>query len=123
MIVHAHRDAPFECCGLLIGDGDRINETRPARNVLASPIRFLVDPADHFAAVRAARAQNASIVGAYHAHPKRPATPSETDVAEWPWESCLYVIVSLEGSSAEVRAWRRNDGRVQEVRLLVDERT
>ena len=45
---------PHECCGLIEGvrDGDifRITALHPARNRAASPDRFEIDPADHFAA-------------------------------------------------------------------------
>ena len=53
--AHARQAAPDECCGLLIGTGARVESAHPALNLHRSPTRYLVDPADHFAAIRSAR--------------------------------------------------------------------
>jgi proteasome lid subunit RPN8/RPN11 len=77
--------APRECCGLLEGTHQggawRIAAVHPARNLAAGPDRFEIDPAGHFAAVRAARARGAAIVGCYHSHPGGQARPSAADLA------------------------------------------
>ncbi len=106
IIDHARRDAPLECCGLLAARGGIIDEAIPARNLKASPIVFLIDPADHFAALKRTRAEGREIVGAYHSHPRSPAVPSATDLAEAHYEEFLYVIVSLAGATPDVRAYR-----------------
>lgn len=83
MALHAAEAWPDECCGLLIGRGDRILEAVRARNVADDPSRrYLVDPADHFGAIRDARARALAVVGAYHSHPHGPAVPSATDRQE-----------------------------------------
>ena len=66
IVAHARADAPLECCGLLIGSGDLIDESHPVENVRGSRVAFEVDPAGHFAAIRKARAPNRSVIGAYH---------------------------------------------------------
>ncbi len=83
MLRHARETMPEECCGLLIGRDDEILHAVRARNIAAEPRRrFLVDPADHFAAIRRGRATGLSLVGAYHSHPQGEPRPSETDRAE-----------------------------------------
>jgi proteasome lid subunit RPN8/RPN11 len=58
--------------------------------------RFLVDPADHFAAIRIARSMRLEVVGAYHSHPSGPPVPSATDLAEaHSGGEFLHVILSL----------------------------
>jgi proteasome lid subunit RPN8/RPN11 len=80
---HAAEAFPEECCGLLISDGSAIVSSARARNLADEPRRrFLIDPADHFAAIRAARAAGRAVVGAYHSHPEGEPLPSETDRAE-----------------------------------------
>jgi [CysO sulfur-carrier protein]-S-L-cysteine hydrolase len=113
IIDHARRDAPLECCGLLAARGGVIDEAIPARNLKASPVAFLIDPADHFAALKRARAAGLEIVGAYHSHPRSPAIPSPTDLAEAHYEEFLYVIVSLAAATPDVRGYRlvQRDGR------------
>jgi proteasome lid subunit RPN8/RPN11 len=96
VIVHARREVPNECCGLLLGSSDQIDESYAARNLSASPTRFLIDPSDHFAAIRHARASGRAVRGAYHSHPRGPSAPSPTDAAELNDSSLLHMIVSLQ---------------------------
>ena len=91
---HACREQPNECCGLLIGTAELIERCAPARNLRASPTRYLIDPEDHFAALRSARARGWEVVGAYHSHPHGAPVPSPTDVREATYREFVYVIVS-----------------------------
>jgi proteasome lid subunit RPN8/RPN11 len=109
MLAHAREEAPRECCGLLVGKGGSVVRSVRARNLDASATRYLIDPDDHFAAIRAARAQGLEVVGAYHSHPSSAPVPSPTDVAEANSGSdFLYVIVSLVDD--DVRAYRLDAG-------------
>ncbi len=120
MIVHARALAPLECCGLLLGRENLIDEAMPATNVRASPVAYCVDPRDHFAAIRRARASARRVVGAYHSHPASPPVPSPTDVAEAFDSELLYVIVSLERDEPRIRAYHIESGNFSE-RSLVPE--
>ena len=95
VIAHAHADAPNECCGLLLGTGDEINEVVRARNALQSPTRFYLDPEDHFEAIRLARRTGRLVRGSYHSHPRGPSHPSTTDAEQLDDPEMLVVIVSL----------------------------
>lgn len=109
MLAHAREETPRECCGLLIGKGDSITRSVRARNLDAKATRYLIDPEDHFAAIRSARADNLEVLGAYHSHPSSAPLPSATDIAEANSGSdFLYVIVSLVNE--EVRAYRIDAG-------------
>lgn len=110
IVAHARADAPLECCGLLIGSADLVEESYPVANLRNSPTRFEVDPAGHFAAIRRARATNRAVVGAYHSHPASAAVPSETDVREANDPGFLHLIVSLGGAGPDVRAYRIENG-------------
>jgi proteasome lid subunit RPN8/RPN11 len=102
---------------LLIGRGSRIEVAYAARNLHSSPTRYLVDPADHFAAIRNGRQAGLTVVGAYHSHPASAAAPSPSDEREATDPYFLYLIVSLV--TAETRAFRIVDARMQEVPLRV----
>ena len=106
IVAHAREALPDECCGLLIGTPARIERAHRARNLDASPKRFLIDPRDHFAAIHAARAIGLDIVGVYHSHPATPAMPSPTDLSEAMYSQYVYVIVSPRIDPAEVRLFR-----------------
>ena len=109
MIAHARDEAPFECCGLLLGAPGVVEEAVRTRNLRRSRTTYLVDPADHFALIRRARKEGRTIVGAYHSHPRSPAVPSPVDLREAQFPEFLYVIVSLADSRApDVRGYRLN---------------
>jgi proteasome lid subunit RPN8/RPN11 len=109
MLAHARADAPRECCGLLVGRDDVVVRSVRARNLAENATRYLVDPQDHFAAVRSARADGMEVIGAYHSHPSTAPVPSATDIAEANSGSdFLHVIVSLV--SDDVRAYRIDPG-------------
>ena len=119
LTAHARDAAPDECCGLLVGTAARVDECVRARNVAASPVRFQVDPADHFALRRRLRGTSRSIVGAYHSHPRTPARPSPTDVAEAHYPEFVNLIVSLMDDEPEIRAYRIAGSRVTELEIVI----
>jgi desampylase len=117
--AHARETAPEECCGLLLGRGDEILEAVRARNLADDrTTRFLIDPADHFAARRAARARGLEVTGFYHSHPGTDAAPSARDLAEFSYAGHLYAIVSLRVEPAEVRLFRYDAGNFHRLSLV-----
>lgn len=119
MLVHARRAAPHECCGLLSGTAHRVELASQARNTAETPAtRYLVEPADHFAALKQARRTGREIVGAYHSHPASLPMPSSTDRAD-AHPDFLYVIVSLVDCRRRIRGWRLERGNFVEVRLVI----
>lgn len=113
LVAHAREAAPSECCGVLLGRGGAVIESRRAANLAADPQRnFSVDPRDHIAARREARGRGLEIVGFYHSHPRSSATPSPTDVAEASYADALYVIIGLH-PDVVVRAFKLSNGRLQ----------
>jgi proteasome lid subunit RPN8/RPN11 len=116
LIAHAREEAPLECCGLLAGDGDVINDYVRTRNVRASEVAYEIDPREHIAAMKSLRAQDRSVLGAYHSHPRTGARPSPRDVAEAHYElDFVYLIVSLEREPPDIRAYRlERDAMIEE---------
>jgi proteasome lid subunit RPN8/RPN11 len=110
VVAHARADAPDECCGLLLGVGDVVDEVLRARNIQRSPTRFQIDPEDHFAAIRRARSSGRLVLGAYHSHPRGPRSPSPTDAAEVSDPALVHVIVSLDAEPPSVLAFAWHDG-------------
>ena len=132
LLAHARRALPNECCGLLIGvtspttsissvDGTevdiQIESSAPARNLRLSPTRYLIDPADHFAAIRTARAHGRTVVGGYHSHPSGPPDASPTDHRDASDAAFVYLIVS-PGTGA-VKAWRLTAGQLRELTMRI----
>lgn len=118
LIAHATKESPNECCGLLIGKGTAVTASHPARSTVASRTRFTINPADHFVAIRKARAEGLDVVGAYHSHPASTALPSASDIAEASDGAPLMVIVSLLPPAPIVRAFMLERGGSTELRII-----
>jgi proteasome lid subunit RPN8/RPN11 len=97
---------PRECCGLIEGvrDGDVFRATmlHPAHNIVTDPDRFEIDPRDHLAASKAARANGRALIGCYHSHPGGAARPSPRDLAGAGEENFLWLIAAGEKLEAFV---------------------
>jgi proteasome lid subunit RPN8/RPN11 len=118
-LAHARDEAPRECCGLLLGAAGRVERAYRARNALHSTTRYLVNPEDHFAALRAARADGLEVVGAYHSHPASPAEPSPRDHAEASYPGFLYLIVgNVTAASPDIRAYSFESGNFRAVEIV-----
>lgn len=118
MVAHARAERPRECCGLLLASDDLVDEAIPAWNAAESTVRFLIEPADHFAALRKARTTGRVVRGAYHSHPRGPSVPSPTDAAEHNDPSLLCVIVSLAEDPPSVAGFEWRDGNFVAIDLV-----
>lgn len=110
IVTHARREAPLECCGLLVGRGRSVIAAVPMLNAAASRTRFRLDDREHIEWRRTLRRFEPplEILGVYHSHPRGPAVPSPTDEAEAYYPDWLYVIVGLRGKRAQIGVWRRS---------------
>lgn len=101
---------PRECCGLLEGvrDGDavQVHALHAARNLSCDDDHFEIDPADHFAALRSARAAARQIVGCYHSHPNGRAEPSAHDGGSE--DGFVWLIAATTVEAATLAAFQRD---------------
>ena len=113
LVEHARAEAPNEACGLLAFRDGVAERYLPAENELASPYRFKLkprDPNDFFLE------DEGYEVAVFHSHPTDSAVPSRTDLANIGlWEGQPYFILALP--TAELRGWRIEDGRADELEL------
>ena len=97
---------PRECCGLIEGVRDgasvRAMALYPARNLSPEADRFEIDPADHFVALRAARARGHDIVGCYHSHPNGEPAPSPRDADGAAERGFVWLIAAATPSADAV---------------------
>ena len=120
---HARQEVPNECCGLLVGTHDVIDEAVPTRNILSHPSRYQIDPEQHIAINRRLRGTPRSVVGVYHSHPRSEAVPSPRDLAEAHYPEFIWLIVSLAGDRPEFRAYRIVNGSAKELTLLTSKKS
>lgn len=118
LVAHAREEAPNECCGYLRLKDGVVEEAFRATNERASPYGYELDPRSLLAANELD--DDGFDVGIYHSHPRSPAEPSQTDINLAQYPHWIQVIVSLANDEPEMRAWRIEDGRVDEEELVVD---
>ena len=121
IIAHAREDEPNECCGIIAGDDGRAAKLYRAVNAEASPYRYNVDPKDLLRIYRDLDDQGWDVLAIYHSHTGTEAYPSATDVRLAAWPEACYLIVSLvDMANPVLRAFRIEDGAVEEEELEVD---
>ncbi|TMM48700.1 Mov34/MPN/PAD-1 family protein [Qipengyuania marisflavi] len=107
ILTRLHREAdaahPQECCGIMLGEGDRVTALWPARNVHAAPAtHFEIDPQALVDAHRNARQGGPQVIGYYHSHPVGQPAPSATDSAMAAGDGMVWAIVG----AGRVAFWR-----------------
>jgi proteasome lid subunit RPN8/RPN11 len=126
-VAHARRDAPYECCGLLVGRPGEILEAVPASNGAADPERrYEISPIDYFAQIRrcrkisAAQSENLAVLGAYHSHPRTGPEPSATDT-EQAFRDFVFMIVGNGGGTGgmQIRAYTLEGEQLNPIELIV----
>ncbi|HZR26652.1 MAG TPA: M67 family metallopeptidase [Vicinamibacterales bacterium] len=105
--AHGQDTFPHECCGALVGAGDRVTAIVPLANTTEEGPRrrFLVRPSDYREAEKQASALGGELLGFYHSHPDHPARPSQYDL-DHAWPTFAYIIVSvMSGSAGDMTVW------------------
>jgi proteasome lid subunit RPN8/RPN11 len=122
VVAHAVRDAPNECCGLVLGRDGTATSARALENLAASPFRFDIDGRELIAFAFADEDED-QLVAIYHSHTRSAPYPSQTDVnfaAGWPGVEWLIVgIPKAKGGEPEVRSYLIDDGTIREVEFEV----
>src|SRR5262249_39074331 len=110
---HGEATFPHECCGALIGSGDRVVDVVALPNTTEEGPRrrFLVRPSDYRQAERSAGERGADLLGFYHSHPDHPARPSQYDL-DHAWPTFAYIIVSvMAGGAGDMTVWYLKEDR------------
>jgi [CysO sulfur-carrier protein]-S-L-cysteine hydrolase len=118
IVDHARREAPYECCGYVVLDGDRAVDVVEVENIARSPLRFDMDSR---AVLELGNVMDESGVVIYHSHTRSEPRPSQTDMnfaANWP--GVEWLIVGLADGEPDVRNWRIADGQATQVEVRVD---
>jgi len=122
IVAHAVRDAPNECCGLVVGREGTATAAHALENTAASPFRFDIDGSELIAFAFAEEDQD-QLTAIYHSHTRSAPYPSQTDVnfaAGWPGVEWLIVgVPKAKDAEPEVRSYLIEGGTIREVELEV----
>ena len=107
LLTEAASEHPRECCGLLLGEGARVEAACAAANVHPEALRqFEIDPQTLISAHRTARSGGPQVLGYYHSHPNGRTEPSPTDRASASGDGRIWAIVA----AGTVTWWRDQPG-------------
>ncbi len=120
IVAHAARDAPNECCGLVLGRDATATSARALENLAASPFRFDIDGRE-LISFAFADEDDEQLVAIYHSHTRSAPYPSQTDVnfaAGWPGVEWLIVgIPKAQDAEPEVRSYLIDDGTIRAIEI------
>lgn len=120
IVAHVQAERPNEACGLLGGVGGIVQRVYPGENILHSPVEYQMDPEQQVRVMLEIESAGWELSGIYHSHPGGPPVPSPTDVARAYYPDSIYLILAPEtGGEWRGRAFRIEEGKVEEVRLRV----
>ena len=118
IIQEAVTAAPEECCGLLIGKGTAVFQSKPLTNVAEDPRSgFLAEPKELLHALFRAEEEQQELLAIYHSHPRGDTLPSKRDIREANYPQAAQLIIGLGGEEAELAAWIIDKGTVKAVPL------
>ena len=107
MVEHAQTEKPLECCGLLGGKDQTVQEIFETQNVARSPILFSMDPKEELMVLEEMENQSMEIIAIYHSHPYTIPFPSEADVKmAFSFDVPLVIISLKEKDDSVVKAFR-----------------
>ncbi len=118
---HAALIAPREACGLLAidtaGGTAAVRMVYCLTNIDASPVRFTVDPSEHYGALGHAERNGWTIGGVFHSHPKALPFPSARDIAGALDPTWFHLIIGPVRQPV-LRAFRIVHGAVSDVVIV-----
>lgn len=129
MIRHCIDGLPNEACGFLAGPpgGDEVTHIIPLTNEAASPVFYRPAARDMIAAFSQMDQTDTDLISIFHSHVATEPYPSPTDRREAHYPDAVYLIVSLKdkddpksrGFLIHKQDWRDEDGRIEEVDLVI----
>ena len=121
--IFAHLDAgkPNEACGLLGGQGGRVEKVYLMANATPSPVRYSMEPEKLIQTILEIEERGWELLGIFHSHPAGPPTPSATDIAEAYYPDSAYVICARDsGGRWQARAFEIKSGGAREITIRVE---
>ncbi len=121
MVSHAVREAPLECCGILVGRGRTATRVYEVPNADRSTVSYSMPPEEQLRVFREMGVESLDMVAIYHSHPHAGPFPSERDLRLASYPDVVHIIISLQNGRPSVKGFRiGNEGiSVESIRVLV----
>lgn len=109
--------APQEACGLIAGREGQAEKVFSIKNVLNSPVRFLMDPQEQWQAFKEIDERAWDLLAIYHSHPAGPAGLSTVDIAESYYPEVAHIVWFKESGGWRYRGYSLQAGKVAEIQI------
>ena len=122
MVAHARTEAPNECCGILVGNDERVIKLYRTTNTEHSPYRYKIDPVQMLSIYKEIQENKWKLLGVYHSHTHTEAYPSATDIKSIVFPESIYFIISLSNPDQSIiRGFHITEDKISEVELRIIE--
>ncbi|WP_179107304.1 Mov34/MPN/PAD-1 family protein [Sediminibacillus massiliensis] len=105
MLEHGRDNLPYEACGLLSGNGSRINHFWPLVNEIQSASRFFIKKETVEKNIKKIDHLEEQVLAIYHTHPTTAPVPSSYDLLHHPDENISMVIISYKTETPIARCY------------------
>ncbi len=120
MLIHAKREWPVECCGLLAGKNGIATRIYRLENQDRSRTSYLAVPEQQLQAFTEMEDLGVDLLALYHSHPDTESYPSPVDIEKAYFTEALYIIISLKEPTPRARAFRiARGGEITEEKLEI----
>lgn len=128
MVQHCRSGMPHEACGFLAGGHDAVvTKIYPLTNEAASPVFYRPSSREMIEVFSDMDQNDIDLLAIFHSHVATEPYPSATDRREAHYPDAVYIIVSLADPGApstrgfliHKEDWRDEDGKIEEVELVV----
>ena len=119
IISLAQSGLPEEVCGIIAGKDRSSQKVFPVTNILASPSKYRMDPAELVNTIWKISEERLETVAFFHSHPHSPPIPSLTDLQAHLYPEIPQIIVGQPADQWIVKAYFLSTDSYQEIPLLI----
>jgi proteasome lid subunit RPN8/RPN11 len=106
IVEHGKLNLPYEVCGLLSGNNNKVQSIWKLENEIQSDRRFFVREKKIAETMKLIEKQKEQVLAVYHSHPTTAAVPSSYDIANHFNENVIMVIISYKSMNPKVKCYR-----------------
>ncbi|WP_082235090.1 Mov34/MPN/PAD-1 family protein [Halobacillus massiliensis] len=106
LIEYGSQELPYESCGLLCGNGNKVSSIFHLGNEIKSTHRFYISPSTLESSLAQIGKRDETVLAIYHTHPTSSPTPSREDVKSHVDPEIKMVIISFKKEPPEVSCFQ-----------------
>ncbi|MFC0561975.1 M67 family metallopeptidase [Halalkalibacter alkalisediminis] len=110
IVEHGKSNLPYEVCGLLSGNNNKVQSVWKLKNEIKSDRRFFVGKKIIEETLLQMAKHKEKVIAIYHSHPTTAAIPSSYDIANHLNLDVIMIIISYKTNNPKVKCYRVQTG-------------